>query len=99
MGVNNKANAKCVFNHVFARMKEQREIRVPPLVAMKRQYREWAGIDLPSSSRSERTAWNVEQSRIDAESEIDGIGRTDLSMTQVFNHYFNELLENTAENR
>jgi hypothetical protein len=58
-----KIHAKCVFNHVFARREEKIMKPLPPLIAMKRQYRELAELDFPSELRKLRTDHNVEMTR------------------------------------
>merc|ERR1712176_230413 len=61
--VADKTQAKCVFNHAFARMEKKITQPLHPLTAMRRQYQELSGQVNPSEMRRERTNYNVEQAQ------------------------------------
>jgi len=78
-----KTQAKCVFNHAFARMESKITKPLHPLTAMRRQYQELSGAVNASEMRRERTQYNIDTAR-------ERFNQKTLNYQQIFHSFFGE---------
>jgi hypothetical protein len=78
-----KTQAKCVFNHAFARMEAKITKPLHPLTAMRRQYQELSGAVNASKMRRERTQYNIDTAK-------ERFNQKTLNYQQIFHSFFGE---------
>jgi hypothetical protein len=81
-----KTNAKCVFNHAFARRQQRVSRPLNPLLAMRRQYQELSGSVEANPIRKERTDFNVEM----IQRRFGGNSARSPNYNQVFHSFFSD---------